>query len=504
MESRPVVLTIAGSDSSGMAGLSADCRTQLALGIHHCPVVTASTAQHNGKVISINPVGHGSFVDQLAACRNQPIGAVKIGLLANVEQVESTASFLADLTVRVVYDPVLASSGGSSFVDKTLLAAIKEKLLPCVTLLTPNLIEAGQLVDSKVSNSGSIEAVAKRLQGFGAAQVLIKGGHGEGAYSNDYFLGDNQDFWLSSLRVDCLNTRGTGCALSSAIASALALEYSLPDAIVIGKMAINQGLRQGYAVDGQSGPVRVSTFPNQQIDLPYLTGSSDRNLALQHSPDCGTEALGLYVIVDRANWLQRLQKQGISSFQLRIKDLAGAELENEIKRAIQLAEQLEVRLFMNDYWRLAIDFGAYGIHLGQEDLDSADIEAIKAAGLRLGISTHCHYEVARANSFQPSYMACGPVFPTTTKDMPWVPHGVDGLAYWQGVLDYPLVAIGGIGNDSIADVAKTGVDGIAMISAITQAENPERVARQFVDVMKQYAYVELTGKPETGKTVEFI
>lgn len=486
MKDRPVVLTVAGSDCSGMAGLSTDCRTQLALGAHHCPVVTASTAQYNGRVISINPVDSDSFVDQLAACRDQPIGAVKIGLLANVEQIEILANFLAELTVPVVYDPVFASSGGGSFIDKSMLAKIFKNLLPQVTLLTPNLIEAGQLTGRDIGTSASIEMAARKLQELGAAQVLIKGGHGEGIHSSDYFLGEDRKFWLSSLRIDCLNTRGTGCALSSGIAAALALDYSMPDAVVIGKMAINQGLRRGYGVAEQSGPVWISRFPDQQIDLPYLTHIGDCNIASQNFPDCGADPLGLYVIVERAEWLQRLLKQGISSFQLRIKDLAGVELEAEISRAVKTAEQAEVRLFINDYWRQAIDCGAYGVHLGQEDLESADIEAIRTAGLRLGISTHCHYEVARANSFRPSYIACGPVFPTTTKDMPWLPHGVEGLAYWQDLLDYPLVAIGGIGRDSIADVAATGVNGVAMISAITQVENPEQAARQFADIINKH------------------
>ena len=120
------------------------------------------------------------------------------------------------------------------------------------------------------------------------------------------------------------------------------------------------------------------------------------------------------------------------------------------------------------------------MHLGQEDLDTADIAEIRAAGLRLGTSTHCHYEVARAHALKPSYMACGPVYETTTKDMPWVPHGLEGLKYWQQVLEYPLVAIGGINRERIAGVAATGVSGVAMITAITLADDPEQTAQDFM------------------------
>ncbi len=126
-----------------------------------------------------------------------------------------------------------------------------------------------------------------------------------------------------------------------------------------------------------------------------------------------------------------------------------------------------------------MELGAYGVHLGQEDLDEADIEAIRDAGLRLGISSHCHYEVARAHSFNPSYIACGPIYHTTTKDMPWTPQGLAGLSYWQDMLDYPLVAIGGINRERMPSVAVTGVSGVAMITAITLADDPEQTCREF-------------------------
>ena len=166
--------------------------------------------------------------------------------------------------------------------------------------------------------------------------------------------------------------------------------------------------------------------------------------------------------------------------QLRVKDLTGKQLEDEIKRAIELGVQHNCRLFINDYWQLAIKHNAYGVHLGQEDLDDANISEIKKAGLRLGLSTHCHYEVARAHSYKPSYIACGPVYHTTTKDMPWTPHGLVGLSYWRCVLNYPLVAIGGINTERFGPIAATGVDSVAMITAITLAKDPCAVASGYM------------------------
>jgi hydroxymethylpyrimidine kinase / phosphomethylpyrimidine kinase / thiamine-phosphate diphosphorylase len=480
-----VVLTIAANDSAGMAGLAADCRTQQALGGHHCSVVTANTAQNNNQVISVNPVEKVAFRDQLRACEKFPIAVIKVGLLASGQQVHALADFLADISAPVVLDPVLTSSCGDSLADKSVLAAIKERLIPVVTIITPNIPELELLTGTVVRSNDDIPRATEILQQSGAQNMLIKGGHGEGSDSHDYFSGTGEKkYWLSSPRLSTTNTRGTGCVLASSIATALALEYSLVDSIVIGKMAVNQGLRESYALASCAGPLSVTRFPDQQIDLPtlseHLPGDCQIDRLPGAFPTCGSDELGLYAVVDRKNWLQRLAPVGVSTFQLRIKDLQGPDLEDEISGAIALAKQFGVKLFINDYWQLAIKFKAYGIHLGQEDLGTVDLKAIRTAGLRLGISTHCHYEVARAHGFRPSYMACGPIYPTTSKVMPWLPQGIAGLSYWLNLLDYPLVAIGGINSDSIADVAKTGVQGIAMISAISDAKDPEKIAKSFI------------------------
>ena len=203
-------------------------------------------------------------------------------------------------------------------------------------------------------------------------------------------------------------------------------------------------------------------------------------------PSIGDEPLGLYPVVDRALWLETLLPLGVSTIQLRVKDLTGQPLEEEIKRAVEIAKHFKCRLFINDYWQLAIKHGAYGVHLGQEDLvaaaqdESNPINQLLEAGLRLGISTHCHYEVARAHALKPSYIAYGPVFATQSKDMPWIPQGLTELAYWQQLLDYPVVAIGGIDLDRAKSIHVLGVSGIAMISYITQAANPIKVTQSLL------------------------
>jgi len=150
---------------------------------------------------------------------------------------------------------------------------------------------------------------------------------------------------------------------------------------------------------------------------------------------------------------------------------------------VDIAKEHDCQLFINDYWQLAIECGAYGVHLGQEDIDDADLKAIADAGLRLGLSSHCFYEVARAKTINPSYIAFGPVYETQTKDMPWVPQGPQGLRYWRAHLpDMPMVAIGGIHGKRFTAVKETGVDSIAMITAITLADDPEQATRDYIQL----------------------
>ncbi len=182
------------------------------------------------------------------------------------------------------------------------------------------------------------------------------------------------------------------------------------------------------------------------------------------------QRLGLYPVVDSVEWIARLLDVGVRTIQLRIKDKPDEAVEGEIIDAIALGHRHQARLFINDYWRLAIKHQAYGVHLGQEDLQATDLEAIHAAGLRLGVSTHDDQEIEVAQQVQPSYIALGHVFPTQTKQMPSSPQGLIQLAaHVQRLGDYPTVAIGGISLERAPAVLATGVGSIAVVSAITQA-----------------------------------
>ncbi len=191
--------------------------------------------------------------------------------------------------------------------------------------------------------------------------------------------------------------------------------------------------------------------------------------------------MGLYPIVDSLEWISRLLDVGVRTLQLRIKDRPAVEVEPTIQQAIVLGNACQARLFINDYWQLAIKHQAYGVHLGQEDLEVADLEAIRRAGLRLGISTHNDDEIDRALAVYPSYIALGHIFPTQTKLMPSSPQGLEQLKRHLARLEnIPTVAIGGISIERAPAVLACGVGSIAVVSAITQAADWRDATQQLL------------------------
>ena len=188
-------------------------------------------------------------------------------------------------------------------------------------------------------------------------------------------------------------------------------------------------------------------------------------------PPCNTTPLGIYPVVDRTAKLEPLYRCGITTAQLRVKDLTAEALEQEIIHAIEISEQYDVRLFINDHWQLAIKHHAYGIHLGQEDIQEANTQAILDAGIRLGISTHTPEEIDIALGFEPSYLAIGPIYEPISKKLTYPPVGIERLKAWARSVPYPIVAIGGITEENIATVvAAKAASGIAMISGVLDEE----------------------------------
>jgi len=192
-----------------------------------------------------------------------------------------------------------------------------------------------------------------------------------------------------------------------------------------------------------------------------------------------------YLIVDDIKWIYALIPSGVQLVQLRVKDKSGDEVQQQVVAAKNFCLRYNCQLIVNDYWQIAIDTGCDYLHLGQADLDTADMKAIRKAGLRVGISTHDHAELERALSLDPDYVALGPIYPTILKQMPWKPQGLDKIKEWKNIIgDKPLVAIGGLNIARLKGVFEAGADSAAVVTDITLNPHPKTRTKQWIDATK--------------------
>ena len=189
----------------------------------------------------------------------------------------------------------------------------------------------------------------------------------------------------------------------------------------------------------------------------------------------------VYPIVDSAAWVRRLAPLGVRLVQLRIKEQPDETLRREIREARACCALAGMQLIVNDHWQLALGAGCDFVHLGQGDLDSADVPALRRAGVRLGVSTHDESELARALSLQPDYVALGPIYPTLLKVMPWPAQGLARITQWKRrVGTIPLVAVGGLTLERLPGVFAAGADVAAVVTDIVRHLNPEARAREWL------------------------
>ncbi len=256
----PIALTIAGSDSSGGAGIQADLKTFAALGVYGASVVTALTAQNTRGVSGIHQVPADFVTAQIdAVFGDLAVDAVKIGMVAQPATIDAIAAGLERWRPKhVVLDPVMVASSGDRLLAADAVEALRKNLIPRASLITPNLPEAAALLDEPVAaNEAAIERQGRRLLAMGCPAVLIKGGHGQGAESTDYLVADSGIVALSAPRVATKNTHGTGCSLSSAIAAGLAKGEDMETAVRNAKAWVSAAIAAAdrFAVGHGHGPI---------------------------------------------------------------------------------------------------------------------------------------------------------------------------------------------------------------------------------------------------------
>lgn len=469
-----IAWTIAGSDSGGGAGIQADIRTFQDFGLHGASVVTCVTAQNTTALADNHVIPASTVRAQLQALWDDlPPAAIKIGALGSNENAATVLDFLGALSDNdrpfVVWDPVRhATVGGALGVlpDDTIDAFVR-----CVDAVTPNAEELARTWNIEAQDP---ELAAGLLRKRGAKRVYLTGGHGN-TPGFDHWASAHRRFSIQGDALPGPGAHGGGCSLSSALAAATVTEDE-DSAPVLAHMYVHQGLR---AISGR----RVGKIGAGRPPLPHLGWPGDVE-DLPRVVDAGktvgpafpalSHPMGLYAVVGSVDWVQRCVEMQVDTVQLRVKDLPPRTLRCVVEDSVAATEGSNTRLFVNDFWREAIDAGAYGVHLGQEDLTDADLPAIAGAGIRLGVSTHSYYEIPRAHAVAPSYIAIGPIYATTTKPMKFAPQGIERLRRWVRLLKprYPLTAIGGIDIERTPGVMATGVGSIAVVRAITEATDP--------------------------------
>ena len=255
MTAPPRVLTIAGSDSGGGAGIQADLKTMLALGVHGMSVVAAVTAQNSVGVQGYWELPPDAVRAQLDSVLGDiGVDAIKTGMLASTALVEVVAAALRDVGVPVVVDPVGVSKHGDSLLAADAVQAVREALLPVATIVTPNLYEVGQLTGVVVRDAAGLREAAEAVHALGSRWVLVKGGHLPGE-PVDLLYDGTREWTFSAPRHDNRHTHGTGCTLASAIASHLALGLDMPAAVQAAKDYVTGAIAGGFALGSGIGPV---------------------------------------------------------------------------------------------------------------------------------------------------------------------------------------------------------------------------------------------------------
>ena len=489
---KPIIWSIAGNDSGGGAGLSADARAAAAFGVHLCPVVAAITAQNSQAITQVQPEAPELLHAQLAAlAEDMPPAVIKTGLLGSAENVRVVVQWVTRLRERqpqlqLVVDPVLAASTGKDLADEALLQAYVQELLPYAHVFTPNANEVARLRPYLSAGAAVHAASTPHWPGLKSWQsICITGGDSAvGAWALDWVHSPQASGYMALPRLPTPHNHGTGCTFATSVAAALALGFVAADALVLAKMATSHALEHAYAAGNGAGPVHAQAqagFATQPQHMPYMGWGEELPAVCtpRYSERLGHAsalARDVYVLVDSLPRLEQVLAAGAQLVQLRIKTPAAADaawhtqLAQDIRAAVAMARAAGADLFINDHSEQAMLAGAAGLHLGQEDwqlLSSAARHVLLKGPVQLGLSSHSLWELARARSIAPAYIACGPVWPTTTKDMPWLPQGLDNLTWWAHMASCPVVGIGGVLDYAQAtQVARTGAQAVCLVRGL--------------------------------------
>lgn len=505
----PRVLSIAGSDSGGGAGIQADLKTFEALGAFGMTAVTALTAQNTRGVQAVEATSPDMIRHQIESCLTD-IGTdvVKTGMLSNVASVNVVTEALLQHRAawkHLVIDPVMISTSGHNLAANEAIKAVLDALFPLATLVTPNVPEARAIL-AVAARAGSIPetdaapllarewstaedllAAAKLIALLGPRAVLVKGGHLSGDQALDvlYEVESAAFREFSAPRLETTSTHGTGCTLASAVSAFLARGLSLPDAVEGAKRYVWQALHRSAHLLIGTGTQRPFNRAHASHDL----GLGDAQLAYMRAVKGRTDYLRVYAVTDpycneaagrsMVEAVRQTLEGGATIVQLREKKIDGGDFVKVARDVLALCRAYGVPMVINDRVDVCMAVGADGVHVGQDDIPCALVRKILGPDRILGVSCKTPEQVRKAYEDGADYVGCGGVYATTTKVDNETIH-VEGLKRICDTKPLPVVAIGGVKAHNAAPCLQAGADGIAVVSGIFAAADAEAATRELV------------------------
>ncbi|KNZ69883.1 phosphomethylpyrimidine kinase [Thermincola ferriacetica] len=486
------VLTIAGSDSGGGAGIQADLKTFSAFGVYGMSVITAVTSQNTLGVSGFRAMP-AEFVGQQMSDVLSDIGAdaTKTGMLANADIICEVAEKIREFKhENLVVDPVMVATSGDRLMEPEAEKALKDKLLPLALVVTPNIAEAEVLSGIRIANREDVEKAAQIIYGWGPKGVIIKGGHLSGE-AIDYYYDGKEIYEYRSPRVDTKNTHGTGCTFSAALAACLALGMPLKKAIPIAKDYLYLALLNADSLGAGHGPTNhlAGYFDHSTKAIRPAKGLPAAKTENNSRKLTGRK---LYVITGQefakgrpvTEVVSQALAGGAGIIQLREKKWTTRQLV-EVGRELQrLARENNALFIVNDRIDVALAVDADGVHLGQDDMPVRMARRVIGPDMILGISAETVEEALTAEKEGADYIGFGPVFHTDTKPDAGTARGLELLAQVKKAVSIPVYGIGGIKLDNAAEVLSAGADGVAVITAVVGADDITLAAQKFIHIME--------------------
>lgn len=479
---RGVVLVVAGSDSCGGAGIQADVKAVTALGGYAATALVALTAQNTLGVhgVHVAPIDFVTAQIDAVASDVRP-DAVKTGMLADGATTRRVAEDVRRHGLRnVVVDTVMLAKGGARLMDADALEDLRSVLCPLAKLVTPNVPEGAALLG--MSEDEFVERdMATRARELGerlrCEWVLLKGGHcADGVRSKvavDYLYerASGEITRFEGARYDTRHTHGTGCTLSSAIATSLAQGYDVPTAVRRAKVYISEAIRTNPGYGSGHGPLN---------HLPFYSATASMGKVFD------PRVLHLYLVSSASLTLEKLEEAlqaGVTIVQMRDKDTSTRMLVERARAMKAVCDKYSVPFIVNDRCDVAVAVDADGVHLGQSDMTCTEARHILGPNKWIGVSCRTEELARAAKADGADYIGCGACFGTDSKGDAKV-IGVEGVAKVAKVareIALPIVAIGGISRDVASSVRREArVDGLAVISSVADAPDVREAVRQLL------------------------